>query len=134
MVEKTTDDQKRINFALVKTNMHWQSKELHDDRANVGSNQYGLKVAVLPPKYICRKTCILNRTTELFIWHQNGGGHNASWKSENNSKSHVWFLRSDFMTRVASPDITGLQWLQWITQPGSIESIRQRLSHVVPMI
>ena len=130
-MDKTGDDQKRINFALLKTKMHWQSKEKHYDRANVGSNQDGLRVAVLPPKYICRKTCIMNTTTVLFVWHQSGGGHSASWKSKQNSKSHMWFLRSDFMMRVASPDITGLQWLQWITQPGSIESIRQRLRHTV---
>ena len=128
-MDKTLDDQKRVNFAMNKTGLLWNSKERLYDRANIGHNRNGLTVAVLPPKYICRKTCRLNTTTDLFIWHQSGGGHNASWKSEHNSKSHMWFLRPDFMTRVASADVTGTQWLEWITQPDSVDHVRQILSH-----
>lgn len=131
-MDKTVDDQKRINFAMQKTGLLWNSKERLYDRANIGKNRNGLMVAVLPPKYICRKTCHLNTTTDLFIWHQSGGGHSASWKSKQNTKSHMWFLRSDFMTRVASPDVTGTQWLEWITLPGSVDHVRQILSHSRP--
>lgn len=128
-MDKTIDDQKRINFAMKRTGLLWNSKERLYDHANIGHNQNGLTVAVLPPKYICRKTCFLNTTTDLFVWHQSGGGHSASWKSKHNSKSHMWFLRPDFMARVASPDVTGTQWLEWITQPGSVDHVRQILSH-----
>lgn len=130
-MDRTQDDQKRINFAMKKTGLLWNSKEKLYDHANIGQNKDGLTVAVLPPKYICRKTCYLNRTTDFFIWHQSGGGHSASWKSKHNSKSHVWFLRSDFMTRVASPNVTGVQWLEWITLPGSVDSVRKRLGHSI---
>ena len=128
-MDKTADDQKRINFALHRTKQYWDSRERLWDQANMGSNEDGLKVAVLPPKYICRVSCTLNEGTKFFVWHQSGGGHSAAWKSKHNSKSHVWFLRSDFMKRVAPHDITGLEWLQFITQDGSINSVRQKLNH-----
>lgn len=135
-MDKTTDDQKRINFAMSRAKMHWESKERHYDRTNRGSTADGLRVAVLPPKYICRKTCLLNTTSELFIWHQSGGGHNAAWKSKHNSRAHVWFLSPDYKKRLLSQHSTGVQWLRSLSLPDSIRNVRHRLSparSIVPL-
>ena len=135
-MDKTTDDQKRINFALSKAQLHWKSKESHFDRANTGTSQDGLRVAVLPRKYICRKTCYFD-VTDYFIWHMSGQGHSATWKSKFNAKASMWFLRPDYHQHSAGPDITGVQWLEWLTLSGSIRNTRQLLhppQHVVPMI
>ena len=127
-MDKTVDDQIRINLALHKSNLSWKSKTLYDNQSNVGINKDGVSVAVLPPKYICRLTCVLNESSEIFIWHKSGGGHSALWKSHQNSKSHIWFLRRDYEKKSSSHDLTGLQWLEWITLPGSIQNVRRRLS------
>ena len=135
-MDKTTDDQKRVNFAMSRANMHWESKEKRFDRTNRGSTANGLRVAVLPPKYICRKTCLLNATSELFIWHQSGGGHSAAWKSKHNTKAHVWFLKPDYMRISSNSHLTSVQWLKSLSLPNSIQNVRHRLSptqSIVPL-
>ena len=127
-MHKTVDDQIRINFALHRSGLSWKSKALYYNQSNVGVNKNGVSVAILPPKYICRGECQLNKTSPIFIWHKSGGGHSASWKSHQNSKSHIWFLRRDYEKRPPSHDVTGLQWLESITLPGSIENVRRSLS------
>ena len=126
-MDRTADDQVRINFALHKSHLSWKSKKLYRNHSNVGTNQDGLSVAILPPEYICRGVCMLNTTSQIFIWHKSGGGHSASWKSHQNSKSHIWFLRRDYATRATGHELTGLQWLESIALQDSIENVRQRL-------
>ena len=138
-MEKTTDDQKRVNFALFKSKLQWESKEQQFSHASVATNRDGVRVAVLPRKYICRKTCSLDTSseTDVIIWHQSGGGHSASWKSKQNLKSTVWFLRPDYDTRPVDSSVTGLQWLEQLTLPGSLDNVRRRLSparQIEPMI
>ena len=127
-VDKTADDQKRVNFALLKSNLQWQTKEQQFDRASVGTNKDGVRVAVLPRRYICRKTCSLEDGSETIIWHQAGGGHSASWKSKHGLKLTVWFLRYDYDTRPVDPSVTGMQWLKQLTLPGSIDNVREKLT------
>ena len=135
-MDKTTDDQKRINFALFKSSLQWGNKEHQFDHASVGTNRDGVRVAVLPRKYICRKTCSLAEGSETVIWHQSGGGHSASWKSKQNLKSAVWFLRPDYDSRSVEPSVTGQQWLERLTLPGSVERVRHKLSppHTIPQM
>ena len=49
-----TDDQRRINFALYKSNLEWSlSEEPLDDRVIVGASQNSTtRVANLPERYI----------------------------------------------------------------------------------
>ena len=138
-MDKTTDDQKRVNFALFRSKLQWGSKENQFSHASVGTNGDGVRVAVLPRKYVCRKSCSLDTdtTTDIVIWHQSGGGHSASWKVKHNARSTVWFLRSDYNTRHLNSSLTGLQWLEQLTLPGSIENVRRRLSparQIRPMV
>ena len=136
-MDKTTDDQKRVNFALFKSKMQWGAKEKQFQYASVGSNRDGVRVAVLPRRYVCRKSCSLEVNSDTFIWHQSGGGHSASWKSKHNLRSTVWFLRPDYASRRADSSVTGLQWLEHITLPGSIDNVRGKLSpaqRIDPMI
>lgn len=124
-MESTKDDQRRINYALYRSKLQWKSNELRIDRENTGINQYGLKVVVLPPIYICRVLCTLNHTIDYYVWHQPGGGHSASWKVRHDSKSHVWFLRPDW-TKAAGKEVTGTEWLRTISNPVSVERARTR--------
>ena len=127
----TMDDQRRINFALNHSELVWESTELTDLRENAGTTPSGLKVVVLPPVYICRVLCTLNNTTDYYIWHQLGGGHNASWKVEHNSISHVWFLQSSWKsTTMAQQGIRGREWLRSISDPVTIKHARDH-RHVI---
>ena len=129
-MDKTTDDQKRVNFALFHSKLQWGSKEKQYAHATVGTNRDGVRVAVLPRKYVCRKTCSMDAETpiDVVVWHQSGGGHSASWKSKQNARSTVWFLRSDYDTRHLDSSLTGLAWLEQLTLPGSLENVRRKLS------
>lgn len=136
-MDKTTDDQKRINFALYKSKLKWNSmpKDHQYQHASIGISDNGVRVAALPRKYICRKSCTIQPMSEFFIWHMSGGGHSASWKSKHDAKSQVWFLQQDYNKRTISSSVTGMKWLEQLILPGSIQTIKQKLSpitHTVP--
>ena len=111
----TTDDQKRLNFALFYGIISWSPKEVKVDKENQGVVPgNGLKVIVLPPVYICRGLCRVNNTIDYYVWHETGGGDKASTKD---STSHVWFLRHDWknlITGRGSDHLTGRAWLEYL--------------------
>ena len=124
-MDKSTDDQVRVNYALNTSKLEWS---LSDDRVIVGVSQNSTtRVANLPERYICRKTCEPSLLSECYIWHQTkkllkrpGVGRRPH--------SQVWFLRSDFYRM--STRVTGVQWLKQLTVPGSMQNIRQRLTRM----
>ena len=117
-VTPTTDDQKRLNYALFYCKIHWSPKELKVDKENQGVVPgNGLKVIVLPPVYICRGLCRVNNTIDYYVWHEHGGGHKASAKLKKDSISHVWFLRHDWKNLITgreSDHLTGRAWLEYL--------------------
>ena len=117
----TIDDQKRVNFVLNYTGLHWYSTALNTSKENIGITRDGLKVAILPTKYICRETCEETQTSDYYVWHEFGGGHNANSKQEQSSRSHVWFLRPDWKQLANREDgLTGWQWLRSLALPNSM--------------
>lgn len=110
----TADDQYRLNFALLSTGLKWSTKELRIDKENTGIDRNGAQVAVLPPIYICRGLCTVNRSIDYYVWHEAGGGHHAGEKVLKDSKSKLWFLRRDWKTLHTS-GLTGRKWLESIT-------------------
>ena len=126
------DDQRRINFALYKSNLEWSlSEEPLDDRVIVGASQNSTtRVANLPERYICRRTCDLSSMSEYYIWHQLGGKHKAEKKSEQNTLSQMWFLRSNYKYKLTAFSTTGMKWLEQLIIPDSLQNIRHRLTKV----
>lgn len=117
----TNDDQKRLNFALNYTGLQWGSKGHSAYQGDLGVTRHGLKVAVLPTRYICRETCDKKQIENYYVWHEFGGGHNSEMKREQNSKSHVWFLRSDWEELTGREDrLIGRQWLHALAATNSI--------------
>ena len=108
----TSDDQYRLNFALLSTGLSWSSKELRIDKENTGIDRNGVQVVVLPPIYICRGLCVVNRTIDYYVWHEAGGGHHASEKVLKNSESKLWFLRKDWKTLEHTGNLIGRTWLE----------------------
>ena len=129
-MDKTTDDQKRINFALHKSELRWTSTENQYNSSSKGTTVNGVRVSTLPRKYVCRKLCSLAKASEVFVWHQSGGGHSAEWKSKHDAKSQMWFLRRDYNKRSIGHEVTGVRWLEQLTEPDSIQNVRHRLSTV----
>ena len=117
-MDDTIDDQRRVNLALNYTQLHWESTELEEDKEKIGTNQFGLRVAILPPMYICRYKCSQSGLSDYYVWHEFGGGHNSSKKIEQSSKSHTWFLRPDWKEVAMREDgISGKEWLLALATP-----------------
>ena len=114
----TTDDQKRLNFALYYEGIKWNTKELTIDRENTGIvSSMGLKVVVIPPIYICRGLCKINHTINYYVWHEAGGGHKALTKSKKDSRSNTWFLMKEWRQALggkAVEKLTGQAWLGYL--------------------
>ena len=108
----TSDDQYRLNFALLSTGLSWSSKELRIDKENTGIDRNGVQVVVLPPIYICRGLCVVNRTIDYYVWHEAGGGHHAWEKVWKNTQSKLWFLRKDWKTLEHTSNLMGRTWLK----------------------
>ena len=126
-MDTSTDDQVRVNYALYTSNLEWSlSEEPLDDRVIVGASQNSTtRVANLPERYICRKTCVPSLLSECYIWHQTRKLLKRPGMGKT-QHSQVWFLRSDFYRM--STRVTGVQWLKQLTVPGSMKNIRQRLT------
>ena len=124
------DDQSRFNFALYNANLEWGPTEgLLDDRVIVGASQNGTtRVANLPERYICRKTCDPSSMSEYYIWHQSGGKHKPKKKSEQNTLLQMWFLRNDHEKMLTAFSTTHVQWLEQLAIPDSLQNIRRRLN------
>ena len=122
------DDQRRINFALYKSNFEWSlSEEPLDDRVIVGASQNSTtRVANLPERYICRKTCEPSLLSECYIWHE----YRGKKTSKQPALSQVWFLRNDYqkLKMLTATNITSGQWLEQFTIPDSLQNIRHRLN------
>ena len=108
----SSDDQYRLNFGLLSTGLRWSSKEQQIDKENTGIDRNGVQVVVLPPIYICRRMCVVNRTIDYYVWHEAGGGHHASEKVLKNSESKLWFLRKDWKTLEHTGNLIGRTWLE----------------------
>ena len=133
-VSEYTDDQRRINFALYESNLEWSLSEGLEDSVIVGATKNGTtRVASLPERYICRKTCDLASMSEYYIWHQSGGSHEAKTKSEQNTVSQMWFLRSNDYKVLTGLGATAaaVQWLEEISNPVAIKNNRRRLNSSV---
>lgn len=108
----TTDDQKRLNFALSSLHLKWLSKDLDISTENRGIvEDSGLQVVVVPPIYFCRGLCTVNHNIDYYVWHEPGGGHDASWKIAMDARSKVWFLQKDWK-KAAESELMGRKWLE----------------------
>ena len=52
-----TDDQARFNYVFNETQIVWTSEARNSGTEITGVNKLGVKVAIIPEQYICRKTC-----------------------------------------------------------------------------
>ena len=66
--------------------------------------------------------------SEYYIWHQSGGKHKAEKKSEQNTLSQMWFLRSNYKKMLTAFSTTGMKWLEQLIIPDSLQNIRHRLN------
>ena len=102
----TTDDQTIINFALNSTNQQW---DFRGAEASTGTNQDGLKVALLDYKYICRqKKC--TTTKGALVWHKNA----KVWQ-HSTPENPAWFLKLERIKNFAAENVTGIEWLKSIS-------------------
>ena len=108
----SSDDQYRLNFGLLSTGLRWSSKEQRIDKENTGIDRNGVQVVVLPPIYICRRMCVVNRTIDYYVWHEAGGGHHAREKVWKNTQSKLWFLRKDWKMLEHTGNLIKRTWLE----------------------
>ena len=104
------NDQIRMNFALNSTNQQW---DLRGAEASTGTNQDGLKVALLHNEYICREKC----TLKALVWHD----HSTT------PENHTWFLNSERVKNFAAENVTGIEWLKSISISNLIENIKKKI-------
>ena len=112
------NDQIKLNNALKAMHPDWgdtEGKSILDDE-QIATTQSGLKVTVLPAKYVCRQDCNKDKRDQYYIWHKGGKKVSSGKKANLNSKKvRLWFLREDWEDRENSSS-TGEDWLREITE------------------
>ena len=112
-VNKTTDDQVRVNRALDSMGIQWRSLNTEGYHEGITSGPTSLRVTTLPSTAICRY-CKQRLLHTYHVWH-----HHAvrvgTVKRERLATTGLWLLHDNWNTTVWN-SVTTEQWLLSITK------------------
>ena len=112
--KKSFDDQEKLNCGLKAMQIAWENND-KSTAVSYGSTQNGLKVTILPYRYICRlESCTPEQRDALYIWHR-GGSRSTKNKQSEAQYGNTWFLKYGWHMLPKAAALTGVQWLQSIS-------------------
>ena len=121
-----TDDQARFNYVFNETQIVWTSEARNSGTEITGVNKLGVKVAIIPEQYICRKTC-KKIECGYYIWHPPIIGHNPTHKMRYFEEFSKNFLDSQWRKKGKNSSIQGANWFRTIANVKLVETYHQRL-------
>ncbi len=108
------DDQARINHALGKLDIKWDSSEIMQRSSN-GIGAGGFKITALSLNHVCRsRFCNEDTMSKYYVWHK--GGDKLNLDAKRKGAGSVWLLVDDWQNITERTSLKGIEWLKAITK------------------
>ena len=131
----TKDDQYMLNYGIKSLNIKWRKGFVNGSHLNltdpyivrrlpdqmktefIGQGDHGLNIIMVRPELACRgHLCLIDESYRgHYVWHRGQTHHMQDNMRHVAKEGGVWFVRDDWRFVTSSSHVTGIKWLELIS-------------------